>query len=76
VAADISALPLLLGLGIDELSMNPYAIPKIKGAVSKLDLDRASDLAAEALEQGDGRQVRCLVSKTLGLPFGEAVENS
>ena len=69
VAGDRSALPVLLGLGVDELSMNPYSIPMIKEAVSQLDLREASTLAAEALQLSDPRQVRRLVSQRLGAAF-------
>jgi phosphocarrier protein FPr len=69
VAGDRSALPVLLGLGVDELSMNPYSIPMIKEAVSQLDLHEASTLAAEALQLSDPRQVRRLVSQRLGAAF-------
>ncbi|MCK4924660.1 MAG: HPr family phosphocarrier protein, partial [Spirochaetes bacterium] len=69
VAGDRSALPVLLGLGVDELSMNPYSIPMIKEAVSQLDLRETSTLAAEALQLSDPRQVRRLVSQRLGAAF-------
>lgn len=69
MAGDRSALPVLLGLGVDELSMNPYSIPMIKEAVSQLDLRETSTLAAEALQLSDLRQVRRLVSHRLGAAF-------
>jgi phosphocarrier protein FPr len=72
MAADMGALPILLGLGIEELSMNPYAIPRIKEAVLKLDTRDAACLAAEALKLEDGLKVRRLVSERLGTGCGEA----
>jgi phosphocarrier protein FPr len=74
VAADVQALPLLLGLGIQELSMNPHAIPNIKAAVSKLDSNKVTSLATRAVQLGDGRQVRQLLSDELG--FGQEEEGS
>ncbi|MEZ4560259.1 MAG: putative PEP-binding protein [Caldilineaceae bacterium] len=41
--------PLLLGLGIDELSMNAAAIPAVKAAVRAVTLDRAAALATHVL---------------------------
>ncbi|MCB0158255.1 MAG: phosphoenolpyruvate--protein phosphotransferase, partial [Caldilineaceae bacterium] len=49
LAGDPRLTPLLLGLGIDELSMNAAAIPAVKAAVRAVSLDGASALAARAL---------------------------
>jgi phosphocarrier protein FPr len=71
VASDRCALPLLLGLGIDELSMNPFAVPGIKKEVSELDSVKTSSIAAEALKLSTGREVRLYVAETLGVPCEE-----
>ncbi len=42
--------PLLIGLGINELSVNPTAIPEIKDVICSLDMDVARELAAAALQ--------------------------
>lgn len=42
-------MPLLLGLGIGELSMSAPAIPLVKARVRNLDLGAAQALAAELL---------------------------
>jgi multiphosphoryl transfer protein len=41
-AGDPAATPILLGLGVDELSLNPAGIPKIKTLLRKLDTALAS----------------------------------
>ena len=50
MAGDITLTPLLLGLGIDELSASTPAVPRIKRAVQSLDLTACQELAARAGE--------------------------
>jgi phosphoenolpyruvate-protein phosphotransferase (PTS system enzyme I) len=52
--------PLLLGLGVDELSMTPRAIPIVKSVIRSLRLDAARSLAEEAMEAGSEKQVLAL----------------
>lgn len=49
MAGDAAILPVLLGLGLDELSMPPLAIPRIKKMVRLTDVEQAEELAAELL---------------------------
>lgn len=49
MAGDVHTLPVLLGLGIDGLSMHPLAIPAIKKMVRETDSDQAVHLAADLL---------------------------
>ncbi|MDR7417400.1 MAG: phosphoenolpyruvate--protein phosphotransferase [Armatimonadota bacterium] len=58
LAADDVATPLLLGLGVTELSMTPAAVPGVKAAVRKWSLGGARRLAAEALEAPSAEAVR------------------
>jgi phosphotransferase system enzyme I (PtsI) len=50
MASDPLFVPLLLGLGLDELSMNPVAIPQVKEMVRATRLDEARELARRAME--------------------------
>lgn len=50
MAADPLMTGLLLGLGIDELSVTPRAVPLVKDAVRSLDFQQAVRLAEEALQ--------------------------
>jgi multiphosphoryl transfer protein len=61
IAADPQAVPLLLGLGVDELSVSIPAIPSVKAQLRTLSLARCRELAAEALEQESAAAVRALV---------------
>jgi phosphoenolpyruvate-protein phosphotransferase len=50
LAGDPLAVPLLLGLGIDELSMAPHAIPTIKEIIRRWSLPVCREIARQALE--------------------------
>jgi phosphocarrier protein FPr len=66
VGAERVAVPILLGLGIDELSMGGSGIPAVKGVIAKLSLAQCQDLAHEALELNTSQEVRQLVKERLG----------
>ncbi len=61
-AADPIAIPVLLGLGVRELSVSPHAVAIVKARVRVLDLARCTSLAEAALEADDAAAVRQLVS--------------
>lgn len=65
LAAIPEAIPILLGLGVTELSVPPAAIAEIKAIVRTLDLPRCRNLAAEALGARDAGAVRALVGPVL-----------
>ena len=60
LAADPQAVPILVGLGIDELSVNVPAVPIVKAQVRSLKLSEAQDLAAKALACTTADEVRAL----------------
>jgi phosphocarrier protein FPr len=64
-AADEAAIPVLLGLGVRELSVSPHSVPSVKARVRDLDLDRCATLAGVALGLDDAAAVRQLVASTL-----------
>jgi phosphoenolpyruvate-protein kinase (PTS system EI component) len=61
LAGESLAVPLLLGLSLDEFSMNAPAIPLVKEIIRRLDLPEAQAIAAEALQQEGAQQVKQLV---------------
>ncbi len=61
LAGDPAAIPILLGLGLDEFSMNAAAIPGAKQIVRAWHRDKAHDLALQALSQTSAAAVRALV---------------
>lgn len=63
LAADPAAAPLLIGLGVRELSMGPPAIPHVKRAVRETDLASARELARSALALASAEEVRDLLGR-------------
>jgi phosphoenolpyruvate-protein phosphotransferase/dihydroxyacetone kinase phosphotransfer subunit len=61
LASDPTAVPVLIGLGVTELSANPPAIPAVKQAVRNVDFRAARRLADEALRLASATEVRALV---------------
>ncbi|MCA9322047.1 MAG: phosphoenolpyruvate--protein phosphotransferase [Planctomycetes bacterium] len=63
MAGDPDFLPLLIGLGIRNLSMAPPQVPKVKRALRTLFVSHCNDLAESALEAADAAEVRALLLK-------------
>jgi phosphocarrier protein FPr len=61
IASDPQAVPLLVGLGVDELSVSVPAIPAVKAAIRALSLSECKALADRALAQSSAADVRALV---------------
>ena len=61
VAGDRQAVPILVGLGIDELSVSLPAIPTVKAQIRGLSLTTCRDLAQRALECATVEEVRALI---------------
>ena len=66
MAGDPVNIPLLLGFGIEELSMNPQSIPMIKSLIRLLDAEEARQFVKEALKETTDAGVTELVMKTFG----------
>jgi phosphoenolpyruvate-protein phosphotransferase len=62
LAADPLAVPILLGLGVRELSLPPARIAATKALVGQLNLDACQALAAEALALDSAGAVRAFVA--------------
>jgi phosphoenolpyruvate-protein phosphotransferase len=65
LASDPDAVPILIGLGIHELSAVPASIPRIKRRVRELDAARCAQLAAAALDCTSAAEVRALVARSV-----------
>ncbi len=61
VASDPQAVPILLGLGVDELSCSIPSIATVKAQVREQSLDHCRDLAQGALRKTTSAEVRDLV---------------
>lgn len=60
VASDPQAVPILIGLGVKELSVSIPTIPSIKAQVRGLTLSDCQKLAAQAIQVGTAEEVRAL----------------
>lgn len=60
IASDPAAVPILIGLGVHELSCVPRAIPRLKALIGQLTLEQCRMLAREALAQTSAEAVRAL----------------
>ena len=61
LGSDPAAIPVLIGLGVDELSVSISAVPTVKAQVRSLDLASMKALAARALGCATAGEVRELV---------------
>jgi phosphoenolpyruvate-protein kinase (PTS system EI component) len=66
-AADPVAIPLLLGLGVDEFSVGPAALPDVRRCVRGLSYRELQALAAQALTKATAEQVTDLLAERMGL---------
>lgn len=64
IASDPSAVPLLVGIGVDDLSVSLPAIPTIKAQIRTLRLERCRELASRALAAESAADVRALVPES------------
>jgi phosphotransferase system enzyme I (PtsI) len=62
MAGDIALIPLLLGLGMDELSVGATGVPRVKRAVQSLAVAECQQLVEESLKLETPSQIltRCL----------------
>lgn len=51
------AIPILLGFGLDEFSMNPRAIPEAKHLISQLTDEKAQEIARQAMFFGTAMEI-------------------
>jgi len=65
LASDPAAAPILIGLGVHELSMVPSVIPQLKALISRITLDACRELARQALELETAEAVRALALQTV-----------
>ena len=66
LAGDLVAVPVLVGLGVDELSADVPIIPAVKARVRALSLDECRATAKTALAMGSAEDVRRLVAERHG----------
>ncbi len=65
LAGQRNAIPLLLGLGLDEFSMTPHAIPLAKHLIRQLDFGEMQTLAGEVLSLRSASEVEDYMARFL-----------
>ncbi|QJC38737.1 phosphoenolpyruvate-protein phosphotransferase PtsI [Enterobacteriaceae endosymbiont of Donacia fulgens] len=63
LASDECFIPILLGMGLDELSMNSISIPKIKNIICNIEMVQAKELANNVLLQPTIKNIKNLLLK-------------
>jgi phosphotransferase system enzyme I (PtsI) len=71
MAGDPLNIPILLGLGVKELSMNPMAIPVVKRIIRMTSLEDATELAEQALLKSTETEVNDFVTQKMNDRFPE-----
>jgi phosphotransferase system enzyme I (PtsI) len=72
MAGDPQNLPVLLGMGLDVISMNPISIPGVKRLVRLLSANESKLFLDEAMKQPTAADVAALVEDTYGSAFPRA----
>ena len=57
MSSDPKAVPLLVGMGLRQLSVAPHAIPEVKEVIRSLTIPRAQEIATQALQLDVARDV-------------------
>ena len=57
MAGDVTAVPLLLGLGVTELSVTPSMVPRVKMLIRSIKMSQARELAEFALDSDSPKEI-------------------
>ena len=66
LAGDLAAVPVLLGIGVDELSADVPLIPSVKARVRSVSIEECRATAKEALASSSAQDVRRIVAERHG----------
>jgi phosphocarrier protein FPr/phosphocarrier protein len=65
LASDPLAVPILIGLGVTELSAAPAAVPAVKATVRRLHMEDCLKLAERACAAESATEVRAIAAEAL-----------
>jgi phosphotransferase system enzyme I (PtsI) len=65
MAGELLAIPILLGLGLDEFSMNPPAIPFAKKLIRSISMEKARTVAEKALNLKGDAEIRQYIQEVI-----------
>jgi len=73
-ASDLMGMLVLLGLGVDEMSVSPGMIPEAKGVIRSIDTGVAAEVVAKALKLGTALEVKHLLRREMHRKFPQLAE--
>ena len=73
MAGDVVMTPILLGLGVDEMSMGSVAVSRVKKAVQSLNYEECKVLADRLLQMDSGEQTRAILQEVAQKTYPELV---
>jgi len=65
IAADIVAIPVLIGMEVDELSLPPSFIPQVKNVIRGLSLKECKELLKRVEKKGSAKEVRAFLKEEM-----------
>lgn len=71
MAGDLDLVPLMVGLGLDELSVAAGQLPRVKHAMRSLDYGQCSELVENALRCGDVDQIARMTQEAARAAYPE-----
>lgn len=71
MAGDPLAIPLLLGLGVKELSVNPVSLLQTRKIISEIELTLATEMARRALKCNNAKEVIGVIKESFGAIYNE-----
>jgi len=74
MAGEPNYLPILLGLGFDELSMNAVSIPKVKRILRRCSRSEAESLAQQALSFSTATEVDSYLQSQIVTRFSDSID--
>jgi len=75
MAGDILAVPILLGMGLDEFSVSPAMVPEVKKLISSLRIPEARDLARRVMADRSADDIRTKVKDLISRAAPELLQH-
>jgi phosphotransferase system enzyme I (PtsI) len=73
MAGQLSCVPLLVGMGVDELSMNVHSIPKVKKLLSSITVNESKEIVEHALKLKTAAEIREFVTQSIVEKWGDTL---
>jgi len=74
MAGDPFATVILLGLGLDELSMNAFSIPEVKKIIRSVSMVEAEELVGTVMEMRSGKEIDLYIRQLMEKRFDIGID--